>query len=601
MNRKTFIRQSALAATGMALLPHLLDNRHRTGLVLGHNNKRYTLDTKWGTLQAQQYPVKDCHEMVQDSKGRILLLTNETKNNILVYDKKGTLVTTWGNEYPGGHGLSIFDENGTDVLFIADNNRNQVIKTSIEGKVLLTLDYPKDAGIYDKATEFVPTETAVAPNGDIYIADGYGKDYIIQYNYKGEYIRHWGGSGNEDHHLKNAHGICYDNRDKNNPTLIVSSRQQQAFKRYTLDGQYINTIPLPGAWVCRPVIKGDYLYAAVLMSHVRPMQQSGFITILDKNDRVVSNIAGSEPTYNNGKLDEMYQTIRAFQYPHDVCVDDEDNLYVAQWNSGQKYPFKLKLLFCLLFFVQMGLSAQDTFQLAPPILQYNSIFFDQKTSVTIKFAQPQTQIRYTLDNTVPTEKDALYTGPVEIKKNLTTLKARVFGPQFLPSETEDATFIQTGIHIEAIEITPPNPKYPGVGTATLTDGIGGKTNLADNTWLGYNNDTAVITLHLGKKQRVRQVLLNFLQNEGSWIFLPQSIHIAYRDTKTGKLIPLGSELIPPDQPNKDTQCHPKTIKAPRKCQTDRLIITICPLAKMPEWHTAKGEHAWTFLDEVIVY
>ena len=123
-----------------------------------------------------------------------------------------------------------------------------------------------------------------------------------------------------------------------------------------------------------------------------------------------------------------------------------------------------------------------------------------------------------------------------------------------------------------------------------------QTNLADNTWLGYNNDTVQITLHLGKKQRVRQVLLNFLQNEGSWIFLPQSIHIAYRDTKTGKLIPLGSELIPPDQPNRDTQCHPKTIKAPRKCQTDRLIITICPLAKMPEWHTAKGEHAWTFLD-----
>ena len=34
-----------------------------------------------------RYPVKDCHEMVQDSMGRIILLTNETKNNVIIYDK----------------------------------------------------------------------------------------------------------------------------------------------------------------------------------------------------------------------------------------------------------------------------------------------------------------------------------------------------------------------------------------------------------------------------------------------------------------------------------------------------------------------------------
>jgi hypothetical protein len=43
--------------------------------VLGQNDKRYKLDTNWGKLDFAQYPVKDCHEMVQDSKGRIILLT----------------------------------------------------------------------------------------------------------------------------------------------------------------------------------------------------------------------------------------------------------------------------------------------------------------------------------------------------------------------------------------------------------------------------------------------------------------------------------------------------------------------------------------------
>ena len=37
----------------------------------------------------------------------------------------------------------------------------------------------------------------------------------------------------------------------------------------------------------------------------------------------------------------MYQISKAFKYPHDVCIDDEENLYIAQWNSGQVYPYKL--------------------------------------------------------------------------------------------------------------------------------------------------------------------------------------------------------------------------------------------------------------------
>ncbi|HPH33257.1 MAG TPA: 6-bladed beta-propeller, partial [Chitinophagaceae bacterium] len=252
------------------------------------------------------------------------------------------LISSWGHEYPGGHGLSLFNENGEDVLFICDNNRHQVIKTTLDGRILLTLNYPKETGEYSKEEEYIPTETTIAPNGDIYVADGYGKDFIIQYNTKGEYIRHWGGRGTAEKHLKNAHGVCYDNRDKNNPVLIVTSREEQAFKRYTTDGRYLDTIPVPGAWVCRPVIHGDYLYAAVLQSNSRLWQQSGFITILDKNNKVISNLAGSEPDYKGTMADEMYQTIKAFQYPHDVCIDDEENLYVAQWNSGQAYPYKLK-------------------------------------------------------------------------------------------------------------------------------------------------------------------------------------------------------------------------------------------------------------------
>ncbi len=342
MNRRNFLLNSSLATGGILYAPSFLKAQKKGDLVLGHNNKKYKINTGWGQLDFQKYPVKDCHEMVQDSKGRILLLTNEPKNNVIIYDKKGKLLETWGHEYPGAHGLTLFNENGEEVLFICDNNRHQVIKTTIEGRVLMVLDYPKETGQYTKEEEYIPTETAIANNGDIYIADGYGKDFVIQYDAKGNYIRHFGGRGDKNENLLNAHGICIDHRDKNNPALIVTSRQQNAFKRYTMEGKYINTIALPGAWVCRPVINGEYLYSAVLQSSSMVNKKSGFVTILDKNFKVVSNLAGSDPEYKNDEPVEMFQTNTVFQYPHDVCIDDEQNMYVAQWNSGHVYPYKLE-------------------------------------------------------------------------------------------------------------------------------------------------------------------------------------------------------------------------------------------------------------------
>ncbi|SDD45314.1 6-bladed beta-propeller [Niabella drilacis] len=338
MNRKQFLQNTALGVTGILYTPHWLIKNE---VVLGHNNKRYRLNTQWSQADVARYPVNDCHEMVQDRKGRILLLTNETRNNVIIYDKSGKFLNAWGTEYPGAHGLTLFNENGADVLFICDNNRHQVIKTTIDGKVLLVLDYPRETGAYTKAEEYVPTETAIAPNGDIYVVDGYGKDFVIQYDHKGRYIRHFGGRGTEPRHLLNAHGICIDHRHKK-PILIITSRQQNAFKRYTMDGVYIDTVELPGAWVCRPVIRGNYLYAAVLQSSSKLNQKSGFVTILNKNNEVVSNLAGCAPQYTNGKLQELYQDTPAFQYPHDVCVDNDENLYVAQWNSGKVYPYKLE-------------------------------------------------------------------------------------------------------------------------------------------------------------------------------------------------------------------------------------------------------------------
>jgi len=156
--------------------------------IIGHGNFRYRVHKSWGNLDPAKTPVKNCHEMVMDKKGRLIMVTDETKNNIIIYDRSGKLISTWGNEFPAGHGLTIFDEGSDEVLFISDNG-GRVVKTTLDGKILLELPDPKKIGIYESTMNYKPTETAIAPNGDIYVADGYGSQYILQFSSSGEFIR----------------------------------------------------------------------------------------------------------------------------------------------------------------------------------------------------------------------------------------------------------------------------------------------------------------------------------------------------------------------------------------------------------------------------
>jgi hypothetical protein len=344
MSRRKFLKQSSYAAMGFLTYPafakaYAFDASK--DVIIGHNSHRYKVDLNWGYLDPIQTPVNDCHEMVQDSKGRIVLLTNHTKNNVIIYDKSGKLLESWGTNYPGAHGLTLVKENGTDFLLITDYERHQVIKTTMDGKLVLTIDYPGDTGYYATKNEFKPTETTVADNGDIYVADGYGNQHILHYNHKGELLNIFGGRGTADGQFLNAHGICFDKRDPRNPSLLISARALNLLKRFSLTGEFLESIPVPGALICRPVIHKNDIYFAVLRSKNAVNADSGFILIMNEKNEVISCPGATAPNYQGQELGELYQTIRLFQHPHDVCIDDDENMYVAQWNSGKSYPIKL--------------------------------------------------------------------------------------------------------------------------------------------------------------------------------------------------------------------------------------------------------------------
>lgn len=255
----------------------------------------------------------------------------------------------------------------------------------------------------------------------------------------------------------------------------------------------------------------------------------------------------------------------------------------------------------LLLRAMIPLAAQDTFQLAPPCLRYESVFFEKAARVNIEFAQAGTLIHYTTNGKSPTQKDPVYKRHIQIKKKLTTLKAKVFGTGYLPSEVEEASFIKQGLGIKSISTTLPHPKYPGAGKTTLMDGLGGTTSHSSNTWMGFQTDTVILLLDLTKPRKVKQVLLHVLEKQDAWIFLPQRMEVYAPKKDSPEWVLVAQKTINIQDKKERPQCQSILLDLVQRTKTGQLILKIYPLAKLPDWHAGKGNPAWLFIDEVKLY
>ena len=137
--RRQFIKKTSSALGGLAVLPSIpsafgiINKPAYSDQIIGHGDFKFRVHLDWGNLDPAKTPVNNCHEMVMDSKGRLIMVGDEIKNNILIYDKSGKLLDSWGINYYGGHGLSIWNDGEEDFLFITDT-KGAVIKTTLYGR-----------------------------------------------------------------------------------------------------------------------------------------------------------------------------------------------------------------------------------------------------------------------------------------------------------------------------------------------------------------------------------------------------------------------------------------------------------------------------------
>lgn len=335
-------RRSFLAASGGALSSTVMVRAATKKQQLGQGDFRYQVVPGWGEL-GEKTPVKNCHGIVCDSAGNLILFTDETKNNVIVYDPSGKLLHKWGTKFPGAHGLSLVRENGREVLYLTDLKRHMVFKATPSGEMLNEWSFPKESGKYEKETQYRPSWTLHHPNGDFYVLDGYGLDYITHYNKAGKMTSIFGGKEGGIPHW-GPHGGIFETSKKNGDSLLIAMSDQQNLIRLDLEGKELGAIPLPGGNPRQICKSGEHYFVPHLADNWPADRESrGFVSILDQDFQLVSNVAGDAPKYDDeGLLQKMKSITKTFQHPHDLAVGQDGSIYVAQFASGNSYPVKLE-------------------------------------------------------------------------------------------------------------------------------------------------------------------------------------------------------------------------------------------------------------------
>lgn len=290
------------------------------------------------------------------------------------------------------------------------------------------------------------------------------------------------------------------------------------------------------------------------------------------------------------------------------------NIYIqsAKWNGGTQFtPYITQhhILAGGMLELTMGSTPNDkafesastasVFQdiSAVPVIDGRGRVFDSQTTVTLRSTSRNATINYTLDGSEPGSNSPVYTAPFTLYKT-TTVKAVVVRGGIVRSLAAEATFVKKPNDWQVKIDSKYNSQYAGGGDEGLIDGIRGTVNFASGEWQGYQAQDLVATIDLQKETEIKKVGGGFLQNAGSWIWMPTHIEfeVSSDNVNFTKVADIKTDIDPNDMESK-IRDYVQAISAVR---ARYVRVHAYNLGKIPAWHPGAGDEAFIFVDEIII-
>ena len=283
--------------------------------VVGSGTHTYEMDEEWQKLpEGWEMPAA---AVAVDSSGRVFCYNRSPEHPIVVFDRDGSYLYSWGQiPFAFPHAISIDkDEN----VWLVDRDIGQVMKFTPQGELLMSIGtrgYRSDTGVDPsnfKSDAYkgvvrpggpfnLPAGVAIAPSGEVFVSDGYANCRVHRFSPAGGHIRSWGepGGGPGQFHL--PHGIWIDARGQ----VLVADRENDRVQAFSQDGRFLSTWP---AEMIGPAVfyvdNEDVVYVAE--------HNGGMISVLTPD---------GERLARWGSL--------AHQFCHGITGDSHGDIYVVQ-------------------------------------------------------------------------------------------------------------------------------------------------------------------------------------------------------------------------------------------------------------------------------
>ncbi len=260
-------------------------------------------------------------DMAADSKGNLYVSTGRS---ILVFNKNGEFLRNLGVKWKGVHGMKVRKQDGEEFLFIAQNGQKTVSKIKLDGTpVWQIVGPPKKEGLYPNAGRYNPTDVDIAPDGRIYVADGYGMSLMHIYDKDRNYVKTFGGKGKEDGKFNVCHNVIVDTRG-GKTELLISDRQNNRLQKYDMDGNFVASVATDLKQPCAADIHGDILAVGEL---------GGRVSIYDKDNKLIQRLGDkAEMPRGANRVPPAKWIEGATVSIHGCTYDPDGNLYAMDWN-----------------------------------------------------------------------------------------------------------------------------------------------------------------------------------------------------------------------------------------------------------------------------
>jgi DNA-binding beta-propeller fold protein YncE len=267
--------------------------------------------------------------VVVDKAGDIYV-TTDTERGIVVFSAAGKFLRVLGPTRI--HALEIREEQGVEYIYAARPSDHEVVKLKLSGESEWAIHFPPEAGIYKDENGFKPCAVTVAPDGSIFVADGYGANYVLKFDKDRKFVKAFGGPGEAEGKFKTCHGIGLDLR-QGKPLLLVCNRNNNRVEYWDLDGNFIKVIQKDLRMPAAVQIRGDYA--------VFPELQ-GRVTVLDKAGNIVAQVGDNPNEKQRANFDlapDQWQD-GICNSPHGASIDKQGDLIVSEWSKfGHLHKF----------------------------------------------------------------------------------------------------------------------------------------------------------------------------------------------------------------------------------------------------------------------